>query len=297
MPLLTFALAAVCAQEEVPKNTIKMGIGGAQFVFQLGVETATLGARAVFLASKLGAGGERLVTTGTLKQTEGESFDYSEEPSDRLRIEFANETWSEFTIRRFDGNLNTDWQAFLSGDHELKFRIKTSTKTDLTISSRKKEGALKASASGEFLHEEVRYKTKMSFDGETRSEVGSDFTTQEEKRSLRGTLTAEGFSLSADQSLVSQMIYNSEEKKLVQNTIATLNDSWTVGESQFRLADAEIRRAFVNQKPSDFDYWKAKGTLRRDGVVYGRIKGKIDKAPIRIWLEVEGKKIELESWR
>jgi len=68
-------------------------------------------AEAVFLASQLGASGQRLVTSGTLAQA-GQSWNYSATPNDRLVVQFQNDQPTEYVVQDMEGHFSLNAANF-----------------------------------------------------------------------------------------------------------------------------------------------------------------------------------------
>jgi hypothetical protein len=87
----------------------------------------------------------------------------------------------------------------------------------------------------------------------------------------------------------------------VEINTRTINNSWTVGSDSYVLADGFIRQDFFNGRPSEFNEWRAQGTLTRNGVQVGGIGAEFGELSIDIFLQVDNQREilyrHLRNWR
>jgi PKD repeat protein len=252
--------------------------------------TGSLALEAVVTATQA-TGGTELTLTGTLTQAEDGTVSYSAEPSDRLRVVLNNGA----TLEYFISNLNGDFDApsveeFLRRPHVLGYRVVTSNGTDITISlvrqGNTSAGAYQNSMQGALVSNGITYTVELVTQGDFTSSVGSALDYRAES-TVQGTITSPGFSATVNERTTFR--YFQFENAVEINT-RTIDNRWTVGSDSYVLADGFIRQDFFNGRPSEFNEWRAQGTLTRNGVQVGGIGAEFGELSIDIFLQVDNQR-------
>jgi hypothetical protein len=286
---------------------LKMGVQGGRLVDATQEQMARLCADSVFEASRLEGGFLR--TAGTLRQGD-EGFTYESKPDDRLRLVFA-EGSCDFFVTKIDGNLSKDAGHYLLKAHDFRFRVAIEKKVDLKVKSvRKGTGEIEETIAGTFDSDGVAYQCDLTATGTySWSETGEAWQNGDGwgvspkgfqmrvLRTLKGTLSAEGFSLAVDEST---KYVNILFERFVENHTLESRNSWTAGGRKYALEKHTIRKSFLNTKVAELDFWIVSGAVVCDGkrvAKLGYTLGDADRGePLRIFLESEKEKIPLEEW-
>lgn len=258
-------------------------------------ETSEFGLEAVIMATQA-TGGPELTVTGTLTQAADGNVSYSATPGDRLRLVFSNGASVEYIISALQGDFEApSVEEFLRRPHIFSYRVITPNGTDVTISLERSgsssAGAYQNSMQGILVSEETNYTVNLLTSGQFSNSVGNavDYKSEEQ---VQGTVTSAGFSATVNEQTTFR--YFQFENAIEVNT-RSINNSWKVGNDSYSLTNGFIKRNFFNGKPSEFDLWRAEGTLTRGGVAVGGIGSEFAELNIDIFLEVDGEREILHS--
>ena len=254
-------------------------------------ETATLGLDAVVAATQL-SGGSALATTGTLTQAADGSFSYSASPADRLRIVFNTGATVEYIISALDGDFEApSIEAFLRRPHVFVYRLLLQNGTDLTVSLQRNQSAFQNALQGTLISEGVAYSVNLVSEGTFSSSVGSA-AEYEAESVIQGSVSSDAFSATVNERTYFKYFQFENAIEINERSIA---NTWTVGSDQYALTDGFIKRNYFNGKPSEFDLWRAEGTLTRNGAVIGGIGAEFTEFTVDVFLLADGKKYVLYS--
>lgn len=257
-------------------------------------ESSELGLEAVVAATQASGGGE-LTTTGTLTQDAGnpQSFNYSAEPGDRLRVVFADGSSLEYQFSALDGNFNAPTvDEFLRQPHGLAYRLLTSDGSDLAIALARDAGAYRNTMAGTLVSGGVAYSLDLEAVGSYFASAESNASEYQTEDRVQGAVSADGFSATVDESSSFRLVVVENGVEVSKRTI---DNVWTVGADQYALSGGFIKRNFINGKPAEFDLWAAEGTLSRNGVVIGGIGGEQTAFTVDIFLLADGERTVLYS--
>jgi PKD repeat protein len=254
-------------------------------------ETATLGLDAVVAATQL-SGGSALATTGTLTQAADGSFSYSASPADRLRIVFNTGATVEYIISALDGDFEApSIEAFLRRPHVFVYRLLLQNGTDLNVSLQRNQSAFQNVLQGTLVSEGVAYSVNLVSEGTFSSSVGSA-AEYEAESVIQGSVSSDAFSATVNERTYFKYFQFENAIEINERSIA---NTWTVGSDQYALTDGFIKRNYFNGKPSEFDLWRAEGTLTRNGAVIGGIGAEFTEFTVDVFLLADGKKYVLYS--
>lgn len=272
------------------KALVASGVTAGAGKEQLEEETATIGLEAVVLASDLATGGASLVTTGTLTQSAGGTWTYAATPADRLVVAFSSGTSMDFFITELNGDFTApSTESFLRRDHIFRFRVVIAGQVDLSVDLATVSGNIQNTVAGSFTANGIVYTVDLATVGTYSFDV--DSVTHEYADQTTGTVTATGLSLSVNESITYKLVGGAEQSS------RSIENSWTVGADSYALTGGFIRRAFYETKPSELSYWRAEGTLTKNGVAIGGIGSTVDAVEITIFLDAAGDRTILETWK
>jgi len=237
----------------------------------------------VFFASSLN--GDVLTTTGTLTQLapNSETFTYSPQPNDKLILQFSPSPRVEIVITAFDGDLSglTDFARFHS---DLRFRINVPQQFDITVASRSGAPGLTRSTgaaadpqtniayertvTGDVVLNGQTHQVNLSLEGTLFFEVDGSFANFERSDAVTGTMTGPASTETINESSFSHIIVSD---RVVENYTRQLDNSATVGGVTLRL-QTRVKRAFVEGRVADTDFWEAIGSLSRNGTQVGTVR-------------------------
>jgi hypothetical protein len=272
----------------------------------LGEQMGELGAGSVFLASQLGAGGLRLVTTGTLNQL-GQVWNYTPAPADRLIVNLTGGTNVSFYISRMQGDFSADATTFLQRSHNFDYRAVVPGINDVAFTSDVRTGtpSFQATARGTVLWSNVTYSVDLVLSGLDQFDIDSSGSSYLNDSMITGTIRAPGLALLVNQrrrfeSVVAQVNFGGATRY----DSATADHDWinntlTVGADTYQWVNALKQKSFKNGKPSSVDtFWKASGDVQKNGRPFGTYQLRADSVlgSIRFYLAAQGELIELEAW-
>ncbi len=117
------------------------------------------------------------------------------------------------------------------------------------------------------------------------------------RRALKGTVSADKFSLAVEESYSYVSIFFD---RFVENFDLQSKNSWTAGDRKYALEGHRIRKSFLDTKVAELDFWILAGEVVSDGkkiAKIGHTLGDADRGePLRIFLEAGKDKIVLEEW-
>jgi PKD repeat protein len=254
-------------------------------------ESATLGLDAVVTATQL-SGGSTLVTSGTLTQAADGSFSYSPSPADRLRIVFNNGATVEYVISALDGDFEApSIEAFLRRPHVFVYRLILTNGTDLNVSLQRNQSAFQNVLQGTLVSEGIAYNLELVSEGTFRSSVGSAVEYEAESF-IQGSISSDAFSATVNERTYFKYF---QFENAIEVSERSIDNTWRVGSDQYALLGGFIKRNYFNGRPSEFDLWRAEGTLTRNGAVIGGIGSEFTQFSIDIFLLADGEKHMLYS--
>jgi hypothetical protein len=258
---------------------------------------SSLGVDAVYAASQLQAS-TTPVLTGTLTQGSNSQFTYTASPSDHLRIVFSNGSILEYTFTMLEGDFSqSNGTRFLRKDHRVVYQLITSgaapsAGTDLEVSLGRTNGIYQNSVNGTLVDAGVSYQVDTQTQGQVLSDFGSGSVRFESEEQTTGSITSTGFSATIDETFTYKLVLVS---KAVEDVRHTINNTWTIGNDSFELANATIFRVFSDGRPTEFDSWRATGTLTRNRQAIGGLSQEQATGSVDTVLTVNGEKTVLFS--
>jgi hypothetical protein len=250
---------------------------------------------AYFAAREIGSG--TLITTGTITQSSNQ-FSYAAQPSDRLRFVFSNGSVLEYTFTVLEGDLTQpDGTRFLRKDHHVVYKLITSgtapsAGTNLEVSLERSNGVYQNSLKGILVDAGVSYDVDTQTQGRVLSELGNGSVRFESEEQTTGTITSTGFSATIDETFSYTLVSVSRAAEDVRHTI---NNTWTLGDDNFALANATIFRVFSDGRPTEFDSWVASGVVTRNGQNVGGLSQEQGAGSVDTVVTVDGQKTVLFS--
>lgn len=273
-----------------------------------------LAAEAVFIASRA-AGGQRVVTSGTLTQVAPGrlEFQHSPAPADRLHVAMKDGTTADYHVTAFQGDLSTDGATFLNGAHDFAVRVVVPGKLDLALTSRRArsspiafDGTADSSARGTMAFGTNMGRVEVRATGTYYFETG--FGGVESRSDLRtlGTIEVEGASLRLDERWQANLISTTkrrvtgtgEVQQFASSYVRTVNSTWTAGKLEGALRNGVVRTAFADGRPSSSDdrFWKASGDVVVDGKVVGSLSIVAGIQQVRLVVTTTPEPVTLQTW-
>jgi hypothetical protein len=208
--------------------------------------------------------------TGTLTQS-GNTFTYSPNPTNRLRVVWSDGVVYEFVITQFQGDLTDGATAFYKGNHLLQFSAQLKPDNEigpvnLSLRSQRQGSALSVSLGGTAVFDGQTYTLNLSYAQQVLSDFGPGSIEFHHQDTLQGSLQGPSFQIQVNETYDFKLVGSSS---LVMQTIRTLNNAWSEGGQQFRLQNGLIKRVFRDGNPIEADFWTASGDLLRNGVRVG----------------------------
>ena len=278
---------------------VKQAVVASASVFELGEQTKTLAAKAVFEAS-MQSGGTEVVATGTLtQQGTSESFVYAPEPSDRLVVVFTDGTRNELWVTDMRGDFTGKAEDYLGRDHAFQYRIVQSGgkgEIDLEIGDGQLSGGTEATLKGTFEIEGVTYTADVVRKGTKTSSVEIQFAEYTTEEALTGTGSGgDSLAITLSESYRYRSMYSSG--RFLQSTTRTVRDTWTQGGASY-TADAVVVKHLEDFRAIEIDTgtgWKAEGSITKDGANIGELGLEVGAGLVSIYVLVGGQKTILET--
>lgn len=269
------------AQEQALQATFELGANATQSANGAVADVA----QTVFAAS--GLNGNRLTTTGTLTQANGE-FTYSAAPNDKLVVLLQNGTRIELTIQAFEGDFSGSFEDFRDFHSDLRFRYFVAGLADVTVASvsgspglarapgdvagRRTNIAYTRQIGGSVVLSGVGYSVDATLSGSSFSDVSPPFVEIQTEERFQGTLTGNGAQITTDETYSAHSFFNSKESRFVVNFIDRGTSTLAIGGVEYRFQDLFVKREKVNGKVTEPDFWVASGTLSRNGAQIGVVR-------------------------
>jgi len=268
-------------------------------VFRLGNQSIN-SAAAVLEQTALLTG--TLTTTGTLQESEN-GFSYSPQPTDKLVYQNQNgQNIASFTYRTIQGTINGNAEDFLSNNHEFEFFVDAPGQGTLEISSRNNGQLRSVRMDGTATHNGQDYDVNLLIEGTYYFEVDLTGAELSVDAQYTGTIRGKNFREEVDE----QWKYNSVTASgqggfVAENVYRSFNTAWTVEDRRFQYQDGVLQSVFRNGRPTEWDVnnspWQANGTLLLNGQPIGNMTMGQEGDAIKVWLQLEKGKEELNSWR
>ena len=204
--------------------TFNIGFDLAQF----GSDVTEMAVETVWKASALNGGYETL--TGTLTQN-GDNYNYSPQPADKLVLALSNGTSYEFKFSKFDGFKNGDAQAFFYS-HDIDFTAKSAA-MDIHILSyspyQNDHTELNRRTIGTCIYDSYQTNIDITHTGTLQNTVDMDWAEQIYNTQCTGTATASFGSFTVSEQYYHHYIHQSDaalavwERKRMSNSGVNIN--------------------------------------------------------------------------
>lgn len=297
-----------------PRQQIAVAYGAPAAVVAQATTWTQLGAEAVFLASRL-AGGQRLVTTGTLTQLAAGTlqFDYAPTPTDQLRVVMKDGRSGEYHVSRFEGDLTGDAQGLLIGAHDVALRVVVAGELDLSLTSKRVrngpvsyECAVDTGVRGTFIYERRLTEVEVRATGTAYFESGFGGTESRTDLVTVGTIRVGAMELRLDERWTANMITGVRERASgigrepddASSYVRAVNTTWTLGAQSGAIRAGTVRTSFKNGRPAtgDDSFWKASGAVVLDERIVGELKIVPALNELRLVATTEPEPVRLETW-
>lgn len=292
-------------EEKAPAIPLKQAVLTPAAVALLPHSSANVCLQAVYFASVKGGRGQRIVTTGTIKEIDAvkKEYSYSEEPSDRLRVEFANGGAIEFVVEALEGDLSGDLFNFHSRPHDFRFQASTPDVGSIRYAfQRTKTGAYTSAYTitmkGKGRIQEQTGSVDIKITGSGYSEGDGSGVESRDEYLVEGRIRLPGLDMQVKERHNVQSVYARGTNGASTST-RVMDDTWTLDGVEYRMTGS-IHRSFQRGNiPIDVEsVWRADGQLLRNGKKYGILGiGQENRArKVRISLETQDEKITFETW-
>ncbi len=233
---------------------------------------------------------------GTLTQTSN-GFSFSATPSDRLKLVLSDGQAFEFFISKFQGNLANGSNAFYKSNHLVEYRAKFTAQNgigaaDLQVSSQRQGSVLGVKLGGSAVFEGASNALSLAYTQQVISDFGPGSIEFHHKDSLQGSISG-SVQIQVGETYDFKVVGGSSS--LVLQTIRTFDNTWSEAGAQFRLQDGRIQKVFRDGKPIEADFWKAQGTLSRNGVQVGGLGQSFTGNILEFFFDTPNGRIRLEA--
>lgn len=277
---------------------VKQAISASAATFELGEETKTLAAKAVFEASTQ-SGGTEVVATGTLtQQGSSESFTYQPEPTEKLVVAFTDGTRNELWVTDMRGDFSGTPEDYLGRDHVFRYRIvQTGGKAalDLEIADGVLSGGTESTLKGTFEIEGVSYTADVARQGTIKSSVENQYADYTTEEALSGTVSGGDLAVELAETYRYRSVYASQ--RLLQSTTRTVRNTWTQGGASY-AAEAVLVKHLENFKAIEIDTgsrWRAEGFVTKEGATIGELGLEVGSGLVSVFVIIDGQKTVLET--
>lgn len=240
----------------------------------------------VFIASLANAGNLTLVGTVTIDAA-GNSA-YTATPTEELRLVEANGTVNNLFVHQFEGINLESAQSFLKNNYQIdctgrseNFSLKV---TSVRIGDQQEEQVQGwVLVNNQRLEADLIQQSVRVFD----LSAGSKY---ELASGIGGFTLVDGIKISVQQRTEYKMV------NVAENTKQVLTFSWTHDGAHYELHDGFWQTAFYNGVRSEPDFWRAEGTLLRNGSSYGELHMKTMPGSFQLILYMSNDEIMLDEW-
>jgi hypothetical protein len=236
-------------------------------------------------------------TTGTLTQVSQSplQYQYSPEPTDRLRGVQLDGTVYEFATQELQGDFSFGAFNFFKQDHRLIFQAAEVGVSNILIEDIQVNNVRTIRVTGSGVFDGTLLTVDVTGQGVDVSDVTYRTT-------LQGRITGDGISINVSEvsdSAQADMGYGFAYK--IQELYSRrINTSWKVGSTTFVLRNGSILAKFKSGAPIEYldpTRWFAKGTLLVNGKNAGRLQLKRKGGGIGVVLSAGKASTVLQSWR
>jgi hypothetical protein len=236
-------------------------------------------------------------TTGTLTQVSQSplQYQYSPQPTDRLRGVQLDGTVYEFIIQEIQGDFTFGAFHFFQQDHRLVFQATEVGVSNILIEDIQVNKVRTIRVTGNGVFDGTLLTVDVTGEGMHVSDVTY-------RTSLRGTITGAGIAVNVSEvsdSAQADMGYGFATK-LQELYSRRINTSWKVGGVTFALRNGSILAKFRSGAPIEYGdptRWFAKGTLLVGGKSAGRLQMTRKGGSIGVILTAGKASTVLQSWR
>jgi hypothetical protein len=269
---------------EHPDESLLRGIVGLGSLLADDVDTMLNNAvEAVWFAS------EQMGTptmTGTITQ-QGQAYTYTPGPSDRLVIKASGAT-VEVRVQSMDGYTEGTWEDFTES-HDMDFTITVQDVLDLRITSASRYQDCDDPAyttcygwdrtvKGFIMSEADRIDLNFTDSGVTKYSVDGDFSLYKTGRKTKGTAQTPTGAIQMDEGSSAQLTHNRISAQQVRNFSIGTSSTGSTDNGTYAAQDIVVYWEDVNSMTQEAtplvnepDYWEARGTITRDGELFGSV--------------------------
>lgn len=240
----------------------------------------------VFMASLANAGNLTLVGTVTIDAA-GNSA-YTATPTEELRLVEANGAVNNLFVHHFEGINLESAQSFFENNYQIECTGR-SENFSLKVASVRIGDQQEEQVQGWVLVNNQRLEADLTI--QTASVLNLSAGLKHESASIvTGSTLVDGIKISAQQRTEYKMVNGAENIK------QALTFSWTHDGAYYELHDGFWQTAFYNGVRSEPEFWRAEGTLLRNGSSYGELYMKTIPGAFQLMLYTPDEEIILKRW-
>jgi hypothetical protein len=277
----------------VSEKSLRLGVMAPSAVVSLAAAQLDRFTFALLEATNL-AGQAR--ATGTLTQVSQSplQYQYSPQPTDRLRGVQLDGTVYEFVLQDIQGDFSFGVTNFFQADHRLVFQAAEVGSSNITVSDIQVDGVRTIRVTGSGMFDGTPLTVDVTGQGRDVSEITYRTT-------LTGTITGDGIAINLSEGTDTaawDMGYGYATK--IQKVYSRrINTSWTVGGTKFSLRNGSIAGKFKSGAPIEYldpSRWFAKGILSVNGKKAGQLRLVRKSSGIGVVLSAGKVSLVLQSW-
>jgi len=240
---------------------------------------------------------------GTLTQTSivPLQYQYSAQPTDRLRVVQLDGTRYEYFYQRVEGNMNVDAITFLTYSHSVALRAIVVGQSDLQIETTQGEGIRAARVVGRYQYGNAMLNGDIVENGTYVVDSDFDGFSRQDRSVYTGTVTGDNLAIQVSEivegdSMGGRRLYLWSTYGNIRRFIGS---SWTTDGLTFSMHDAVLRSSYQNRGPAHTHNpakWSAAGQLRVNGALAGLLNMTIEPSKILASIDLAEGSVQVQKW-
>ena len=234
-------------------------------------------------------GQPRPVLVGTLRLQSGQAT-YEPTPTDRLMVISGSEPAATFRITSMNGDFSSGGNNFFDSDHDFAAQVELSGVLDVQATSQRRARAAQRMVRGSAILDGNSFAVDVNETDDIFFDSSGGGIQVRVRTTVRGSVEGQGISvqLQDDVNVLAQ-----RTTFLSVETQRTLASTWEVNGARYELRDGRLNKVFRDARATELSFWRAEGTILKDGVAIGSLRGDFENSFYVVRLVRGDERVEL----
>ncbi len=229
------------------------------------------------------------VLVGTLRLQSGQAT-YEPTPTDRLVVISGTEPAATFRITSMNGDFSSGGNNFFDGDHDFDAQVELAGVLDVQATSQRRARAAQRMVRGTAILDGNSFAVDVNETDDIFFDSSGGGIQVRVRTTVRGSVEGQGIrvQLQDDVNVLAQ-----RTTFLSVETQRVLASTWEVNGARYELRDGRLNKVFRDARATELSFWRAEGTIFKDGVAIGSLRGDFENSFYVVRLVRGDERVEL----